>query len=770
MVPPAMAAPQSDASTEPTGTPEGLPNLAEAPEDQRDALWLKHYYQGDKPQLTLRAVIMGGALGMVMSVSNLYTTLKLGWAFGVAITASVLSYALWNGFRAVGLAKSEMTILENNCMQSTASAAGYSTGGTLATAVGALLLISGDEGRLGWLPVGAWVLFTALLGVFLAIPMKRQMINAEQLPFPSGIAAAETLRSLYAKGEESVQKARALLGALAAGAGVGALKGFHLIPETWDPAVPLFMRRGRQFLATELGMSFEIGLLLIAAGMIVGIRVSSWMFVGSLTNYLVLAPYALSQDDWAEEGRTFSGHVDAAAYGIPFSVGRSATTEDANQNGVLDEGEDANGNGTIDDVVGHDAAEMLNGVSATGRFRLVPYARDTEPDARNLAVARGENVRASLVAAGISADRIEVAEPEIISVRDGSRRVLFLQLDPGNPDVHERPIVLGLRILRWSLWLGTALLVASGLTSFALGWRTILRAFSKFGKKKGEGAADPLAELEVPTTWLVAGMIPVSIGLTALCWLSFDIAPWLGLLSVVLAFVLSLVACRATGETDTTPIGAMGKITQFTYAVLAPANTTVNLMTAGITAGAAGSSADLLTDLKSGYLLGANPRQQFLAQFIGLFFGVVAVVPFWYLLVPNQAALEAFNSPATGMWYAVAQALASGVEIIPITARWAIVAGGLLGIVLTLIEALVPKKIRPYTPSAMGLGLAFIVPFQNALSFFIGAVIAEIWTRTAKKSAERFVVPLASGAVAGESIALAAFAIYEAGSGLAGGE
>jgi uncharacterized oligopeptide transporter (OPT) family protein len=662
-----------------------------------------------------------------------------------------------------------MTILENNCMQSTASAAGYSTGGTLATAVGALLLITGDEGRLGWLPVGAWVLFTALLGVFLAIPMKRQMINAEQLPFPSGIAAAETLRSLYAKGAESIQKARALLVAMGVGALVAVVRDLmEWIPASVEFGFNLFRARGRSFTGHEMGMGVEMGVLLIAAGMIVGIRVSTWMFVGSLTNYLVLAPYAMGQDDWAEEGRTFYGHVDAAAYGIPFPVGGAATTEDANGNGALDEGEDANGNGTIDDLIGEGAAETLNGVSATGRFRLVPFARDTEPNAHELAVRRGENVRASLVAAGVAPDRIEVAEPEIISVRDGSRRVLFLQLDPGNPDVHERPIILALRLMRWSLWLGTALLVASGLTSFAMGWRTILRAFSKFGAKKEGAADDPLAELEVPTSWLVAGMIPVSLGLMLVCWLSFDIAPWLGLVSVVLAFVLSLVACRATGETDTTPIGAMGKITQFTYAVLAPANTTVNLMTAGITAGAAGSSADLLTDLKSGYLLGANPRQQFIAQFIGLFFGVVAVVPLWYLLVPDQAALEAFNSPATGMWYAVAQALSSGVEIIPVTARWAIAVGALLGIVLTLIEGLVPRKYKPYTPSAMGLGLAFIVPFANAFSFFIGAVIAELWTRFAKASAERFIVPIASGAVAGESIVAAGIAIKGAVAGIAG--
>ena len=62
------------------------------------------------------------------------------------------------------------------------------------------------------------------------------------------------------------------------------------------------------------------------------------------------------------------------------------------------------------------------------------------------------------------------------------------------------------------------------------------------------------------------------------------------------------------------------------FGALDPGNMNVNLMSANITAGAAGSSADLLTDLKSGYLLGANPRKQFIAQFSGIFIGTVVSV------------------------------------------------------------------------------------------------------------------------------------------------
>src|SRR5678815_3228561 len=83
--------------------------------------WLEQVYRGRgdmMPQFTLRAVLMGSVLGGVLSLTNLYIGLKSGWGFGVAITACILSYAIWTTFYRLGIAKTPMTILENNCMQS----------------------------------------------------------------------------------------------------------------------------------------------------------------------------------------------------------------------------------------------------------------------------------------------------------------------------------------------------------------------------------------------------------------------------------------------------------------------------------------------------------------------------------------------------------------------------------------------------------------------------------------------------------------------------
>src|SRR5262245_43738409 len=173
--------------------------------------WYEQVYRGrgDRvAQLSWRAVLMGAVLGGVLSITNLYIGLKAGWGFGVAITACILSYAIWTTLHRLRLVRTPMTILENNCMQSTASSAGYSTGSTLVSAFAAFMLING---ALMPLPTMlGWVFLVAVMGVTMAIPMKRQMINVEQLRFPSGIAAAETLRALHSVGDRAARSARAL--------------------------------------------------------------------------------------------------------------------------------------------------------------------------------------------------------------------------------------------------------------------------------------------------------------------------------------------------------------------------------------------------------------------------------------------------------------------------------------------------------------------------------------------------------------------------------
>ena len=199
----------------------------------------------------------------------------------------------------------------------------------------------------------------------------------------------------------------------------------------------------------------------------------------------------------------------------------------------------------------------------------------------------------------------------------------------------------------------------------------------------------------------------------------------------------------------------MGKITQLVYGVLAPSNITTNLMTASITSGAASNAADLLTDLKSGYLLGGNPRRQTIAQFFGVLGGAIVSVPAYLFVVqrnPEQLGSAALPAPAAKVWAGVAELLAKGIEALPAGALWAIVIGAAVGAVLTLLEEFAPKHLRWWIPSPTGLGIAGVIPAFNSISMFVGALLAWLFSKASPWAAEAYTIPVSSGLIAGESL------------------
>lgn len=779
-----MAAPASFGPTEGTSKPadptsDAIPVLPEnATAEQKDLHWFKYVYQGDRmPQLTWRAVIMGGFLGMVMSAANLYTTLSIGWAFGIAITACVLSFVMWNFVVLTsGKRVSQMSVLENACMASTASAAGYSTGSTIATMFGSLVLLTDPvNGQTNadiktWEVPGAtpgivviFTLLTGLLGVFLAIPMKRQMINHEQLPFPSGIAAAETLKSLYSASAAAVKKAYVLVVGLAAGLIIGLLRAGDDVLEkiTWLRAafevtkdairipaeIPLNWinrlypevtdRAGKVVSAQPAGFTFEPSALLIAAGMIVGMRTSLSLLLGSLILYVGVGPYVARQDAAVIQQPA----IRASAAAIEQARAEPVAARFAILGGLIDIEKARLTNGRRDATAAAVTHEEVFTAAATEFNKLT--TSDLDERAEQWAIGQGAN---AAKAAAKEAAKAAGYTPT-------------LRFDWGTGHI---------TLMRWSLWGGTATMVFASLMSVALQWKTLVRAFTGAKSEANAHESAAMAKIEVPGRWMLIGMVPITLAMVWLQIQAFGVSWWAGLIAVAMSFVLSLVASRATGETDTTPIGAMGKVMQLTFAGLAPSNIHANLASAGIAANSAIASADLLTDLKTGYLLGANPRKQFLAQFFGVFFGTLAIVPIWYLMVPTKEALEKFPAPGTRSWEAVARVLVKGIGELPPSAIVAIFIGAGVGMVLPIVEKLLPPKYRQYVPSATGLGLAWVITFQNALSFLVGALIALAWTKLHKKSADSYNVPLASGLVAGESLMAAMLAIIATIIGLLG--
>ena len=120
---------------------------------------------------------------------------------------------------------------------------------------------------------------------------------------------------------------------------------------------------------------------------------------------------------------------------------------------------------------------------------------------------------------------------------------------------------------------------------------------------------------------------------------------WQSAIAVPLAFLLALVACRVTGETDTTPVGAMGQVTQLTFGILSPGRMNVTLMAANITAGAA-SFGRLAYRSEERLPPRGQPRKQFLAQFGGIFAGTLVTVLCFQIMVPNPSYLVTKQFPA----------------------------------------------------------------------------------------------------------------------------
>ena len=91
-----------------------------------------------------------------------------------------------------------------------------------------------------------------------------------------------------------------------------------------------------------------------------------------------------------------------------------------------------------------------------------------------------------------------------------------------------------------------------------------------------------------------------------------------------------------------------------------------------------------------------------------------------------------------------------------------------MGVLLPIIERLTPPKYKKFIPSAMGLGLAWVIPFSSAIGFMVGALVGWIWELLHKKSADSYGIAVASGLIAGESLIKALIAMTATAVGLMG--
>lgn len=224
------------------------------------------------PQLTLRAILLAIILAMILAAANTYLGLFAGMTIASAIPAAVISMAVLRLFGGGG-------ILENNIVQTGASAGSSIASGVIFTIPALLILGYWQDFKYSWVLAIAGL--GGILGVLFSVPLRRALIVEQKLAFPEGQAAAEVLKA----GENPSQGIR-ILGIAALGgafAKLAAGSGLKLIPDAAASAG--FFGKYLGFVGTNLSPA------LIAVGYIVGLNVGVVALAGAMISWNIAIPY-----------------------------------------------------------------------------------------------------------------------------------------------------------------------------------------------------------------------------------------------------------------------------------------------------------------------------------------------------------------------------------------------------------------------------------------------------------------------------------------------
>jgi uncharacterized oligopeptide transporter (OPT) family protein len=595
---------------------------------QKDEWWFSNVFRGDMPQLTLRSGLTGFVLGGILAATSLYIGAKTGIGIGVGLTSVILAFAFFRLLHGAGLG-ADMTILENNCTQSIATAAGYMTQ-PLISSLAAYMLVTGVI--IPWWQMMVWLIVIACIGVLVAFPMKRRFINDEQLPFPEGRASGVVLDALYTGAAGAGMFKARLLGYTALGTGL------------WQALVS-----------------------------------DGWM---KLVQFKLLR-----MDRWAGLKEPWTIHERLDTYYYQFAARADAW---------------------MPKILGTD-------VRVLGLRLTLDAAMLGVGGLMGIAVATS-----CLLGAFVN---FAILAPLMIQLGDIVPRVA--------PSGAVIPISRAEIVNQWSIWWGVAMMVAGSLVSLAAKPELFTSAFrSVFGRKAASTGSDVLAHIELPLWVSYVGVPILSLLGAYITHAFFGVPMLLALVCLPLIFVLTVICTNSMALTSWTPTGSLAKITQFTMGAIDRSNPASNLLPAGMTAEIASNAANLLSDIKPGYMLGGKPRQQAVGHVIGIVAGVAACVPLYFLLfLPADAngvrststlVTEQFAMPAALQWKGVAEIIAKGLQGLPLSALLAMGVAALAAVAIEL--ARVATKGR-FPLSAVSIGLGVVLPPESTLAMFAGALL-----------------------------------------------
>jgi len=313
------------------------------------------------------------------------------------------------------------------------------------------------------------------------------------------------------------------------------------------------------------------------------------------------------------------------------------------------------------------------------------------------------------------------------------------------PDGVLMPLSRNEIVNQWALWWGVTMMVVGALVSLLAKPEIFTSAFKRKPAPqkvvaKDDSKSDLLKHIEVPL-WI--SWIGVPIVSFAACYAThafFGVPLWLTIVSLPLIFVLTVICTNSMALTSWTPTGSLAKITQFTMGALDRSNPGSNLLPAGMTAEISSNAANLLSDIKPGYMLGGKPRHQAIGHIIGNLAGVLVCVPLFFLLFIKPDASGAasaahmvsdqFGFPAALQWKGVAEIIAKGLKSLPASALISMAVAALAAIAIEIARIVTKGKSGL---SAVAIGLGVTLPPQATFMMFLGALLFWLMARRHKQ-------------------------------------
>src|SRR5262245_41257243 len=199
---------------------------------------------------------------------------------------------------ALGLFSKNYNRWENNIVQTAGTTAGQIA--FLCWLLAAFDILAAEPGsgfdvHLTRMQTFVWLSASGLLGVLLAVPLRRHFIEDENLPFPDGIAAGETVIMLDSHGDQARRSAFVMFGALI-------LSGLTFLATQlrWAlDSIPLTVNA----FSARVGLGFGVSLLNIGSGMIIGLRISASMLIGAIIGWVIMPPLLVSGSLLPADGR-----------------------------------------------------------------------------------------------------------------------------------------------------------------------------------------------------------------------------------------------------------------------------------------------------------------------------------------------------------------------------------------------------------------------------------------------------------------------------------